>query len=74
MPYVIVERGDDWLSAYRKYRAKAWYKKLKPIHWIGIGVALSVAAALLYWYLTGEGGALADGFSLFSLGGGGAGE
>lgn len=51
MPMITIEKNEDWLDAYKRYKKTVWYKRIKPKQWVMFGIVIGLAGALLWSFL-----------------------
>lgn len=59
MPYIIIEKDEDYLASYLRYKKTVWYKRIKPRQWLLIifvafvlGIFASFAGPYVLSYFT----------------------
>lgn len=67
MPYIIIEKDEDYLKAYQRYMRTKWYKRIRPRQWFLIilgAFILGLGGNYLWGYISGW---FTTGFSLWGF-------
>ena len=51
MPMIAIEKNEDWLDAYKRYKKTVWYKRIKIKVWVFGGFLLGIVAAIIWHFL-----------------------
>jgi hypothetical protein len=74
MPMIYVDKGEDPLKVYKRYRATVWYKRVSRKQWFifGVGTGLfSLVAPTVWEFVSGYLATMVSGGLLGAFLGGG---